>query len=265
MQSGFVCVVKEVIMNIVPMPMFLAHNVGQITVTANAGESVNSLNKILLGCGVAIGAVIIVAAVVKLIIAASTENAGEQQKGAWMLGIGILFISISGVMAMLGINNLGTTTTANGVAANIVNVICIMAGYAGGILIVVGIIRYIAAIAQEAPDGMAKSTMDIVMGIGFMALKSLGAVISGYISNDVEDANIYVNTVIGWLCTLMSYAGGMFILLAVFKVINAIHTEDTRERNSGFRLALVGIALLGLRTILINMGFSPNINSYSTF
>lgn len=229
---------------------------GSNITVGGAGSSVASLNNVLKGVGVSVGAILIVIAVIKLIFSIAEENSSEKVKASMMLGVGVFFVSITAVLSALGVESITSTTGVNSVAAKILTVIGTMINYGGATLILMGIIANIVSIQTENADEQVKAVKLIASGVGGISAGGLCTYIKGLVTAGNTNAYSYVDGGIAWICSIMTYAGAGVLIVAVFRLVNAIRNEESKERNQSARLFLVAIALLSLSGILRLMGFS---------
>lgn len=224
---------------------------GDNIVTGYSGKTAaDSLNNIFIKAGTSIGAVICALAILKIIMATSEENPQAKMNATLMLGAGIFFISLSGVLQVLGVSSSANYSNAYAMGSKIVGIIGSMATYAGGALLALGILSYILAIAQENVDGQQKSTMVIGTSI---ALFSMSAILKP-IADAVASKNISSSTVskvaINAISGIASYAGGALFIVSIFRIIMSLKDENSQERDKGVKLMAVSVALIAFRSII---------------
>lgn len=224
-----------------------------ITVTTGA-KSVDGINKILIGIGTGVGAVLIVIAVIKLVMAISSEQAAGKSQAGMMLGTGVFFMSMAAVVNSLGINNL-SNQTADQMAKNVITIICTLCTYAGGAFAIIGILDLILSIVNEQPEGKANAAKFLGGAAGLLAANALGTTIKGHIGG-TTDANSIVKDVGSFLGKTASYIGAVFVLMGIWYLINSIRQEESRERDVAIRFFIAGIGLIAARAVLINMGLA---------
>lgn len=231
-------------------------NVGGSNINIGSpGTAVSSLNNILKSLGTAVGAILIVVAVIKLIISLAEENASEKVKASMMFGVGILFVSITSVLSTLGVDSVTVGTSANSVAVRVLTVIGVMVNYAGVGLILVGVVTNIFAISHENADDQVKAVKLLSSGIGALSAGGLCSYMKMLVSSNSTSTSSYVNGTINWICSILSYAAAGFIVVAIFKMINSIRNEEAKDKDASVKLFMVGIALGAMRFILKMMGF----------
>ena len=228
---------------------------GNVT-TGDPGQTVGKLNKILTDCGVAVGGIMIMIAIIKFIMSIADENAAEHQKASFMLGIGVIFISISAVLKTLGVENLGSTITPNVVAKNIITVICSIAKWAGFLYVLLSILRHILALASENVDENSKASKGLIIGTGLLSASSLGSKISTSILANTNDPKTYANHATSWLASVIMLGGVYFAVTGIFKFVDGLKQEDAKERQTGSKLVIVAILLLSIKPVLGLFGYT---------
>ena len=104
------------------MPLLLLSIGGGNIKSVAAGEATTSLNNTMISAATVVGAIVILVAIVKLIMALAEQNAATKQQASLMFAVGIVFLSMSTIIKMLGID--GTTVPeTKTVAENIINII----------------------------------------------------------------------------------------------------------------------------------------------
>lgn len=224
--------------------------------TVEAGTAVKSLNDALTTAGLAIGAVLVVVAAIKMVIALSSEDTRQRAESTILMSVGILFISITQVIKALGVDSINGSTSVNTVASNIITVIANMLTWAGGLLAVFAIFTIIVAIAQENSDGYVSGTKLIGVATGFLSIGSLATAINRLFLAKNKTAASYASVVAGFLANVATYIGGGFVAIGAFKLIFSIREENSRDRDAGIKFLMAGIALIGIRVILKNIGIA---------
>lgn len=237
------------------LPAFLATNLGVIS-TGTPTDIVSKLNKILTDCGVAVGGVIIVIAVIKFILSLSEENVAENQKASLLFGIGIIFISVTKVLELLGVTSLGSTTTPNVVAKNVITVLSSITAWAGAMLLLLGILRHVMALAQENADESAKASKCLITGLGLLQASLLGRTISTSVIANTQEPSTYMDHITKWLAGLMMFSSIYYVITGIFKICEGLKQEDPKERQVGSRFLLTAVALLSIKAILSKFGFA---------
>ena len=223
--------------------------------TGTGASAANDINNVLLTFGSAVGAVLVVVAIIKLIMAISSEQAVGKQQGAMMLASGIFFLSISAVVKTLGMGSGTTVNSASQMAKNVIDVICTMCTYAGGGFAIIGFLDLILATANEAPEQKLNGAKFLGGAAGLFSANALGTTIKGHIGGTVDTNSIVLDTGL-FLGKMASYIGAVFVAIGVWYLINGIRTEESKDRDAGVRSLIAGIALIAARAILYGIGLA---------
>ena len=240
-------------------PLILARigDPSAIQAGGTAGEAVADFNNFLKTIGVAIGVIILLVGIVKLIMASMEENAKAKQDASLLFGISIMFISMSSVLTSLGVENINGNTTVQAVASNVIGLLGNVLTYAGAILAIVSIVTLILSISQENPEQQASGVKLLTTAIGLLAANSLVSAISEKLLAESEvAATDYMDIAVGWFADIITYAGGGFVLIGVFRIVMGLRTEDSKERENGIKFLMVGIAFVAFRAILELFGIT---------
>jgi len=224
----------------------------KVGITGSAATS--GVNGFLTKCGVAIGAILIALAALKMVIALADENVAERQRAALLFGVGIVFVSIDAVLTTLIGSGINQSSNYHTIARNILEVLGSMASWAGAIMLIFGVFTYIMAITQENTDQVAKSVNSVLVGLGFISLKAICAVLKVKVSSNTTDPTSYVSIITSWLGSIATYGGGILLIMGIFKIIMSVREEDTKARSDAIKLLVVSIALLGFRAVLSRIG-----------
>lgn len=233
---------------------FIVGKIGNITHTSGA-QATKKLNDILIGMGTAVGAIVIVVALVKLFMALADQNAVSKQQSSMLFGVGIFMVSMTQVLKALNLE----TTIKNGpkyVAAQVIKVVGNMLSYAGAVLAVVAIIMLIMSIANEQAEQRAEGVKILGTAIGLLSINTLAQSISMIVAGKGLTSETAVSAVAGFIANVTTYIGGGFAIMAIWNVVNSIRQEDARERDTAIRFFLVAIGLLSIRGALKLMGFT---------
>lgn len=237
------------------IPVFaVGHN---IQLYETAGEAVAELNGFLKTIGVSIGVILLLVGIVKLIMASMDENPKDKKDASVLFGVSVMFISISNVLATLGVEDITSATSVETVASRVIELISSVLSYAGMALAVVSIVTLILSITQENPEQQASGIKLLFTAVGLLTSVALATEIkadllsSRLIERTPED---YINTAIKWFAYVMSYAGVGFVIIGVFRIILGIRTEEAKDRETGEKFLIVGIALLSFWAILSFFG-----------
>lgn len=240
--------------------LFALLDVGEISVS-DAGSTIGSLNDILKNVGTAVGAVVIVIAIVKLIIALAQESPESKTQSSLMFGVGIVFVSMSRVLTSLGVEDIDSSTKATTMAANVLNVIASMLTYVGVIVLSVAIIYLIMSIATEHPEQKITGSKLLGVSVGLFSAKGLtNAIKTRMFEKGGSTAANYVNDILGFIADVVSYIGAAFVIMGIWNFINGFKTEDDVERAKATKFFVAGIALLSFKIILSNI-FNINVRS----
>lgn len=232
------------------------------TSSSDAVKAVNDLNTILENLGLGIGAVLIAIAIVKIVISLADENAKAKLDAGMMFGAGILFISISGVLRVINITGASVMKDPGAyIAANVITVIGTALSYAGAIVFAIAVIMLVIAIAQENSDTYVNASKMIMAGVGMLFGKSLLSGIVKLLQTSNKEANDWVATILNLIANLATWGALGLICCGVFKLVMGIRSEDDRDRNTGIRFLMAGIALLSMRAIYEMFGFGLTTSS----
>lgn len=233
---------------------YVVGKIGNITHTSGA-ESTKKLNDILAGMGTAVGAIVIVVALVKLFMALADQNAVSKQQSSMLFGVGIFMISMTQILTTLKLES----TIKNGpkyVAAQVIKIIGNMLSYAGAVLAVIAIILLIMSIANEQAEQRAEGVKILGTAIGLLSINTLAQSIATIVAGKGLTSEVAVGVVAGFIANVTTYIGGGFALMAIWNLANSFRQEDAKERDTAFRFFLVAIGLLSIRGVLGLMGFT---------
>lgn len=241
-----------------PSGLLVADTLGDYEVSktqAGAVSAVKSLNTILTDACVAVGAVLIAIAVVKIIIAMASEDSKGKMDSGMLFGAGIVFISISGVIKVLGIQNMTSSTSGRQMAASIISVVGRALSYVGVVVFLFAIVSLVIAIAQENSDSYVTASKMIMTSVGMLAADSLLAGIRLLTIKGDTDATNWVNAIVTQVAKIATWGALGLCTCGIFKIVMGIRTEDERDRNTGIRFLMAGIALVSIRAIFTMFGF----------
>lgn len=235
--------------------------ISQGNITVSDESVVNNLNDILIKCGTAVGAIIIVIALIKLILATADENAAGKQNASMLVGVGIVFVSITAVLDVLDIT---TSSTANSVAKNVLTVIGTFLSYAGAVLLLMAIVSLIMSIASEQPEQKMNGVKLLGSSIGLLSIRGFCTAIALYIGQSSPSATAIVGTVVGFIANIVTYIGGGLIIMGVWYTINSVKDENSKDRDVAIRYFMAGIAAISIRVILTTyFGYTNLTESFS--
>lgn len=244
------------------MPLLLLSIGGDNIKSVAAGEATKSLNNTMTSAATVVGAIVILVAIVKLIMALAEQNAATKQQASLMFAVGIFFLSMSTIIKMLGID--GTTVPeTKTVAENIINIIAKVLTYSGGILILMAIIMLIMSIASEQAEQKQEATKLLGVGIGLLSTSALATtIIRVFVKGNTKSSvagTTAVHIVASFIATIATYMGGGFALMGIWYIVNGIRSEDPKDRDTGIRFLITGIALLSAKAVFTLFGFNANV------
>lgn len=219
---------------------------GNYTLSGNVEAPVNKLNEILTNAGVAVGSILIALALIKIIIAIAGEDSKGKMDSGMLFGAGIVFVSISSVLKLL---NIKQTTTGQQMAANIISLIGKALTYVGVIILLFAILSLIIAIAQENSDSYVSASKLIMVSIGMLAGDALLGSVKMLVLKGSTSASLWVKAILSPISKIASYGALGLVTCGVFKIVMGLRTEDDRDRNTGIRFLMTGIALASIRAI----------------
>jgi hypothetical protein len=224
------------------------------SVSTDAASSVTNLNKIFINIGVGIGALIIALAVLKLILSFSDQNSMSKMQASMMFGVGIFFMGISKVVDVLSVTD---TTTVSGIVSTILTgLLGPIFTYIGAIVTVLAVFALIMSIAHENPDEQTKAQTLLAIGVACLGANSILNALDKIVMVATQDsaATVAPDLVVklgGSVISGVAFYIGMFaLILSIFRLIMAIRTEETRERDTAIRGLMVGIALISFGGVL---------------
>jgi len=225
------------------------------------GDATAGLNDILKSIGLAVGVIILLVAIVKMIMASMEENPKDKKDASLMLAISILFISISQILTSLGIENIDGSTSATTIASNIIGLLADVLTYAGLGLAILAIVSLVLSIAQENPEQQVAGVKLLTTSIGLLATEALATGIQQVLetaasSSSYNATGLFLNVTLYWLTSVITYAGGGFSLVGIFRIAMGIRSEDAKERENGVKFLMVGIALLSIRGVMSLFGLN---------
>lgn len=229
---------------------------------ATLEESVTGLNSILTSIGVAIGGIIIVFAVFKLITSFTDQNAMSKMQASMLFGIGAFFMMISKVVEALDIS--GSLDSTNGLSTMVTNifedVLSPVIYWIGLVFLVISVFLLIMSIAHESPEEQIKAQTGLGIGIGCIGSNSIIRVINHLVnkalSSGLETSVAdYAIAIAGSCITSVAfYIGLFFVATGIFRLILSIRTEDSKEREHAIRFLVIAIALISFSAVLTLFG-----------
>ena len=203
-------------------PSLVADTLGGYEVNktqSGAVSAVKSLNTTLTDACVAVGAILIAIAVVKIIVAMASEDSKGKMDSGMLFGAGIVFISISGVIKVLGIQNMTSSTSGRQMAANIILVGVRALTYVGVVVFLFAIISLVIAIAQENSDSYVTASKMIMTSVGMLAADSLLNVIRVLALTGNTDATNWVNAIVTQIATIATWGALGLCTCGIFKIV----------------------------------------------
>lgn len=214
----------------------------------NAAKSqVTILNSTVQGFAGAVGAVLIAVAILKYIMSIADESPQSKMNATLMLGGGIFFISMSGVLSVLNLNG-NSIPTANGVAKHVIDILASLITYAGGGLLALGVFMYVMAIAQENPDQQNKASTILGISTCMLAFASFKSSIKDFVTNGSGDSA--VSLAISCITGVATIIGGGILVLAVFRFVMSIREENSQDAHKAVLQFGVAISLLAFSGVL---------------
>ena len=224
-----------------------------IKTVSNPGQAVNGINEIMTNIGIAVGVVIILWGLVKLLMSFATENPADKQQSSLMFGVGVVFISISQILKTLALEEILKNHSANAtyfVAQKIIGIICVFLSYAGAILAVMAIINLIMAFVQEQPESRASGAKQAGVAIGLLSISGLGNAIKSKLGARNHNITDYMSDIIGFIANTVTYIGVFFAIMGIWYVANSFRNEDGVDRQKGINFLIAAIALISIRAII---------------
>lgn len=237
----------------------LVATIGNFPTYGSGSEATASLNTILTSAGTAVGAIVAVVGIIKLMLSLADQNAVSKQQSSLLIGVGIFFLSVSTIVNELNIA--GAASGANGqnqIGATIINIIGKMLSWSGALLVVVAIIMLILSIAQEQAESKAEAARLLGVGIGLLSVTAITSLLSAKVSGGALAATDVVDIGINFLMRASTYIGGGLVIMAVWHLVNSIREEDAKEKSVAIRFAMAGIALISIRPVLYGFGIIPS-------
>ena len=148
-------------------------------------------------------------------------------------------------------------------AENIINIIAKVLTYSGGILILMAIIMLIMSIASEQAEQKQEATKLLGVGIGLLSTSALATtIIRVFVKGNTKSSvagTAAVHIVASFIATIATYMGGGFALMGIWHIVNGLRTEDPKDRDTGIRFLITGIALLSAKAVFTLFGFNANV------
>lgn len=95
----------------------------------------------------------------------------------------------------------------------------------------------------------------IMTSVGMLAADSLLNVIRVLALTGNTDATNWVNAIVTQVAKIATWGALGLCTCGIFKIVMGIRTEDDRDRNTGIRFLMAGIALVSIRAIFTMFGF----------
>lgn len=217
----------------------------------SATEATSGINNILTNCGMAVGAIIATVGLIKLMLSLADENSVGKQQASLLVGVGVLFLSLSAVVSELDISSAaGASGGQNILAGRIILILGKMLSWSGAVLCAVAVLMLIMSIANEQAEQKAGATKLLGCGIGLLSLNAAARVLAAYIQSSSATANIVVELIVSFLARVSTYIGGALLLMAIWHFILSIREESSKDREVAIRFGMVSIALLSATPIL---------------
>ena len=236
---------------------------GEIEVYDTLGGGVDKINSMLESVGVAIGGIILVFAVYKLITSFADQNSMSKMQASMLFGVGAFFMAIGKVLKALNIDTAvsGQTPLKTMVTNILVDVLSPVILWIGLIIVAVSVFLLIMSLAHESAEEQTKAQTGLGIGIICIGANSVITLINRFVGayldgKDLDNSVIdYVITIAGsLLATAAFYIGLFFAATGIFRLILSTRTEDTRERDQAIRHLIVAIALISFTSVLALFG-----------
>ena len=226
-------------------------------------EGINNLNSILETVGLSIGAILIAIALIRIIMSFATEDSKSKMDAGMMFGAGIIFISLTTVLKLLNIDAAATggSNAGNQIAANIIELLGNALTFVGVIVFLFAVFSLIVAIAQENSDGFSNASKLLMSGTAMIFGDGVLGIVKTLLIQGQKDANVWVREIVNMIANVATWGALGFIICGVFKFVTGLRTEDDKDRNTGVRFFMVGIALLSIEGVFMLFGFidTPNL------
>lgn len=233
--------------------MYIIANVGGKNISrSSTTKAINNLNDIFIAAGVAVGVVLLILGIIKLLIAYTDENSKSKMDASIMLGFSAFFLGISTVVKTLSIKE---TSTVTNITEKILKVIQSLCMYAGIVLLISAIFLMILAISQEQADAVSKASTMMGVSAGLMGTSYLVKLITekqliSAISSGSDVSGKIVSIVVSFFERAVWYAGSAMFIMGIFKLVYGNRNEDAAERQSALKIMAVGGALTAFGAVL---------------
>ncbi len=241
------------------MSGFLAAKIGSgLSKGLNASTFLNEINTTLKNAGMAIGAILIALAALKIIVAMADENVAERNKAAMLFGVGLVFVSINTVLTNIIGTGITSNTTVNSVVKSILDLIGAIGNWGGIIMIAIGAFSYMLAITNEDPAQQTKSTMTLFAGLGFILMGTLCDKLKNVVGSNI--VSNYKTPIIDMIKAIGIRGGAILVVAGIFKLVFAMRTEDSKARTDAIKLLAIGIGLVSFGSVLVALGLTTTAN-----
>lgn len=221
----------------------------------NATGGITGLNQILIKAGVAVGVILILIGVIKLIMALADENPKGKMDASIFIGIGALFTGISAVAEAFTISD-GTSLT--GITNKLIDVITNLCLYAGIIMALIMVITLIMAFTQEQPENISKASTIGMVAFGLLGARALAIMIKQFvvpgISSGTDTSGGAVFVIVSFVASAVQYGGFLMMLYGIVRLVMGIREESSPDKLTGTKLTVVGGILTGISTALKMFG-----------
>ena len=125
------------------------------------------------------------------------------------------------------------------------------------------IIMLIMSIASEQAEQKQEATKLLGVGIGLLSTSALATtIIRVFVKGNTKSSvagTAAVHIVASFIATIATYMGGGFALMGIWYIVNGLRTEDPKDRDTGIRFLITGIALLSAKAVFTLFGFNANV------
>lgn len=228
-------------------------------------NSVKTLNNTLSTAISAVGIIIIVYSIVKIILSFLDENPKGKADATISLGVGIFLAAVSGVIKALGIENL-SSSGLSGIVNHALSVLASMLSYSGAILVFIAIFYLILSIAQEDAEKQSKGSIMLMVAIGLISIGTFTTGLTGTVNllslsqaagnTPSIDTKKLIQDIISYVKNVVTWGGGGILIIGIFRLVLSIKEDDSRGRESAAKFLLVAIALISFAQILRLFGFT---------
>jgi Na+-transporting methylmalonyl-CoA/oxaloacetate decarboxylase gamma subunit len=222
-----------------------------ISGSTRAGDTsaITGLNSSLISIGTYAGAIIVALGILKLILSMQDQNPASKATAAMMLGGGILILSFSTIITILGLDNMSSSTSPSEVTKNVLEVVGSGMTFVGAILVILAIFQIIMSFLNEQAEEKAAASKLLATGIAFLCGKNIMTSVYNIALGSSTKGESIVKYIVNLLSSIAVYIGAGLAIFGVYRLIMAFRDEDVNCKTQAAMMIGVSIVLMSMRVV----------------